>query len=260
MAENINKLTSRLVYLNPDYNPEDTGSLELLPAGSGDGTVEISLTATSGSVVVDSSEIISSQNFRIGDNGTIIIQLKSDWFTDALRKFINKYGNSNWQIKFKVIINLNRGEFPKNTYKDVIYISFIDTEIGSFEQPNDPNITRILTDSEISNNILDIKSNFKTIEEEYILAKKQYEAQLKSNIDISIDVVNKYEPKTFKNIITRLLEFQEGTINPALDYTKVAGLDIEYKRLETMNKLINSLTKMYPSITIDDGEGIPYNK
>ena len=30
--------------------------------------------------------------------------------------------------------------------------------------------------------------------------------------------------------------------------------------LESANKLINALTKMYPSITIDDGEGIPYSK
>jgi len=255
-----NILTSQLVYLNPDFTPGDSSSLELIPVSNGEGTVEVSLTAVSGSIVIDSSENILLQDFRIGKNGVITIQLKPDWLTDTLRKFIGKYKGSNWQVQFKVIINLNKGDFPKNTYKDVIYFIFVDEEIGSFEQPNGTKSVRILTNSEISNDILQIKSSFKTIEEEYILAKKQYEAQLKSNIDISIDVINKYEPKTFKNVITRLLEFQEGTINPSLDYTKVSGLDSEYKKLEVINKLINNLTRMYPTITIKDGEGIPYDK
>ncbi len=255
-----NTLTSRLVYLNPDFTPEDSSSLELIPVNKdGDGTVEVSLTAASGSAVIDSSENILSQDFRIGENGIIEISFKQGWITDTFRKFINKYKGSRWQVQFKVIINLNSGNFPKNTYKDIIYFNFIDIELGSFEQSNEANNIRILTESEISKDILQIKSNFKTVEEDYILAKKQYEAQLKSNVDLEIDTVNPYEPRSFKTVITRLLEFQEGTINPSLDYTKVAGLDSEYKKLEVINKLITNLTRMYPSITIKDGEGIPYN-
>jgi hypothetical protein len=258
--KDINILTSRLVYLNPDYNPAEEGSLELISVDSGDGTIEISLIATSGSIVVDSSEDILLQDFEIGEDGIILTQLRSDWITNTLRRFIEKYKNSGWQVQFKVIINLNSGNFPKNVYKDVIYFNFIDLKVGSFEQSNGANNIRILTDSQISNNIFQIKANFKTVEEDYILAKKQYEAQLKSNIDLEINTVNVYEPTTFKNVITRLLEFQEGTINPSLDYTKVAGLDSEYKKLEVINRLINGLTRMYPKITIKDGEGIPYSK
>ena len=104
-----------------------------------------------------------------------------------------------------------------------------------------------------------IRETYKTVEENYLLVKKQYESQVSGDVDLEIDTAETYEPTTFKNVITRLLEFQVGTLQPALEYTKTAKLTTEYDRLNTMDKLINILSKMYPNITIDDGEGIPYN-
>lgn len=254
-----NTIYSQLLYINPNYNGGENGEPETLPA-SVLGDVEISLIAISGSTVVDSTDSFLSQNFRTDTKGVFSILFKSGWLTNSLKRFIDKYINSNYQIKFKVLINIDRGDFPKNTYRDIIYFIFdgdYNIDGDSFTQPNP--CSPIVIESSQNDDIYLLKSSFKTIEESYLLAKKQYETQLKSNIDISIDTVNKYEPRSFRNVITRLLEFQEGTINPSLEYTKTIGMTEEYKRLETINKLILSLTKMYPSIKIDDGEGIPYN-
>lgn len=251
MEYNINTLYTKLIYPNPLWDGLDLGQPENLPAIGVTGKVEISLIATGeGDIVVGATDDFLSQNFTTNNDGLILIPFKSGWINDTIRRFITKY--KSYKTKFKVIINVDRGEFPPNAYKDIITY---ESDGDNFYQTK-LNDTSIQT-SEVTD-ILVLKTSFKTVEEDYLLAKKQYEAQLKSNIDISIDIVNGYEPRNFKSVITRLLEFQEGTINPSLEYTKTIGLDEEYKKLEIINKLILSLTKMYPSITIDDGEGIPY--
>ncbi len=73
-----------------------------------------------------------------------------------------------------------------------------------------------------------------------------------------MDTEEDYHPTNFKVVITRLLEIQEGTLKQAIDYSKTTGLKVEYDRLTAINKLITNLSSMYPNVTIDDGEGIPY--
>jgi hypothetical protein len=116
----------------------------------------------------------------------------------------------------------------------------------------------------VGNNIVDfvkLRSTLKTAEESYLLIKKRYDSELlASTTDLELPISAVYEPASFSQVITRLLEFQEGTLIPGLSHAEKLNLDVEYKRLDTMNKIVNIVTGMYPKITIEDGEGIPYNK
>jgi hypothetical protein len=212
-------------------------------------------------IIDDTTDNLFTTRFLINENGYITINLTSMLSNSRLIKFVTKYKDTSM---LSVTINI-----PKTT----IYSSFT----GNFKIPVkwkqdergltfDPYDYADENDSIILQSIADqitefatLRRTYKTIEDAYLLIKNQFETQLIGEIDLEIDTAKTYEPKNFKTVITRLLEFQVGTIQPALEYTKTAKLTTEYGRLNTMNTLINVICKMYPDVTIEDGEGIPYD-
>ena len=90
---------------------------------------------------------------------------------------------------------------------------------------------------------------------------ENYKSQLIAQSPELILSTYDYEPNNFTKVITRLLEFQQGTLVTALDFTRNADLTQFYNLLGPANGIqneIESLSGLYPSITIEDGEGIPY--
>lgn len=90
---------------------------------------------------------------------------------------------------------------------------------------------------------------------------ENYKSQLIAQSPELILSTYDYEPNNFTKVITRLLEFQQGTLVTSLDFTRNAGLTQLYNLLGPANGIqneIESLAGLYPSITIEDGEGIPY--
>jgi hypothetical protein len=90
---------------------------------------------------------------------------------------------------------------------------------------------------------------------------KNYQAQLIAQSDELILSTYEYQPTNFTYVITRLLEFQQGTLISSLDFAENANLTQLYNLLGPVNGIsneINSLSGIYPEITIEDGEGIPY--
>lgn len=90
---------------------------------------------------------------------------------------------------------------------------------------------------------------------------KNYQAQLIAQSDELILSTYDYQPTNFIYVITRLLEFQQGTIISSLDFAENANLTQLYNLLGPTNGIsyeIDSLAGLYPSINIEDGEGIPY--
>ena len=125
-------------------------------------------------------------------------------------------------------------------------------------------ITKQLTLTSIKNdlNISTLKENYKNAEYNYLVAKEEYTNNLKNvSIDTSdiFERVSEYEPTSWVYVITRLLELNEGTIAPALRFTKNGGMDVENKRLTMIQKTIENLLNLYPDITLEDGEGMPYS-
>jgi hypothetical protein len=90
---------------------------------------------------------------------------------------------------------------------------------------------------------------------------KNYQAQLIAQSDDLILSTYDYQPSNFTYVITRLLEFQQGTLISSLDFAENANLTQLYNLLGPTTGIqneIESLAGLYPSITIEDGEGIPY--
>jgi site-specific DNA-adenine methylase len=107
-----------------------------------------------------------------------------------------------------------------------------------------------------------MKETFKKVERDDLAAKEEYTTNLKNvSIDTSeiFERVAVHEPTAWLYVITRFLELNEGTIAPALRFTKNGGMDVEYKRLTMIQKTIENLLNMYPEIEIGDGEGMPYS-
>lgn len=96
---------------------------------------------------------------------------------------------------------------------------------------------------------------------DYEIQLKNYQAQLiAQSPDLILSNYN-YQPDSFTKVITRLLEFQQGTLVTSLDFARNADLTQLYSLLGPVNGIdyeINSLAGLYPSINIEDGEGIPY--
>ena len=90
---------------------------------------------------------------------------------------------------------------------------------------------------------------------------KNYQAQLIAQSDDLILSTYDYQPSNFTYVITRLLEFQQGTLISSLDFAENANLTQLYNLLGPTTGIqneIEDLSGLYPSITIEDGEGIPY--
>jgi hypothetical protein len=107
-------------------------------------------------------------------------------------------------------------------------------------------------------NIKDLKIEIKQTQLKYLDMKAQYDAEVKNNIDLKLDRSNLWEPATFRNVLTRILEFQEGTLLPAIEYAKVAELEQIQHKLQVVQDYFISILQEYPKVEIGDGEGMPY--
>ncbi len=156
-----------------------------------------------------------------------------------------RYATKVWEVSFVY----GNGEVSFNEKGDIGNVT-LDYDFTLNSITNDLDITKL-------------KQKFKDAETNYLYAKEEYTSNIKN---VSIDTtsvferVADYEPTSWVYVITRLLELNEGTIEPALRFTKNAEMSVENKRLTMIQKTIENLLNLYPDITIDDGEGIPYNK
>ena len=87
---------------------------------------------------------------------------------------------------------------------------------------------------------------------------QDFQNEIASQATLQIPALNEYNPINITQIITRCLELSVGTIENGLTYTSEAGLIAETNRLNKIKTLVNQISNLYPTITIEDGEGIPY--
>ena len=212
-------------------------------------------------IIDDTTDNLFTTRFLINENGYITINLTSMLSNSRLIKFVTKYKDTSvLSVTITIPKTTNYSSFARNLK---IPVKWKQDERGltfdpyDYADENDSIILQSIADQ--ITEFATLRRTYKTIEDAYLLIKNQFETQLIGEIDLEIDTAETYEPKNFKTVITRLLEFQVGTIQPALEYTKTAKLTTEYDRLNTMNTLINVICKMYPDVTIEDGEGIPYD-
>jgi len=212
-------------------------------------------------IIDDTTDNLFTTRFLIDETGYITINLTSMLSNSRLLKFYAKYKDT---VVLSVTINIPKtSNYSSLTENIKLPVKWKQGERGLTFDPydyydqGDAIILQPIADQVTE--FATLRRTYKTIEDAYLLIKTQYETQLTGEVELEIDTAETYEPKNFKTVITRLLEFQVGTILPAVEYTKTAKLTTEYDRLTTINTLINVICKMYPDITIEDGEGIPYD-
>lgn len=105
----------------------------------------------------------------------------------------------------------------------------------------------------------DAVATVQTAYDAYLTAKQSYEELLANATTIELNQLETYEPSTPTRIVTRLLEFQTGTLNAAIRYADDANLSDQLALLQRIDRSINQYVSYYPTVTINDGEGIPYN-
>jgi hypothetical protein len=226
--------------------------------------ISIALGVTDGKTYYDTSDILF-ENKGTSENGELNFDLNELMSNSTLIKYYRLY-NEKYKIEFKIIVEVPKTDtynylitkisiLPKILYSDKndkYYFDdydYINNNDFIYLTAIDPNVQKTITS---------LKAEFKAKELEYNIAKTLYETEIKGTTDIKLENENEYEPPTFKNIITRLLEFKEGTLTPSIKYTSEAKLTDINTKLVTISKIISLITKQYPDITIDDGEGIPY--
>jgi hypothetical protein len=213
--------------------------------------------------IIDSTDFLFKQEFKTDSDGYVVINLdKTLSTTDAIR-FYRNYSEK-YMVALKIIIEIPKNDnYDYSITSDNIEVGWIkDLKFPQFKSINYSNYNDAIYLEALGSTVINftqLKSQYKTVEEAYLQIKKRYESEVISNIiDVELPVNDSYEPVNFSQVVTRLLEFQTGTLVPGMSHAKSLNLETEYKRLDTLNKVINSLTRMYPKITIDDGEGMPY--
>ena len=212
------------------YTSDSLGYTKFVTEGAGHGRINITELLERNS---KSARIFSDlyKKYELGLNLTISVES-----TDQYRGIARSID----------VINMSWGERPY--------------DFGSIEWFKDNDAFELSPIGERVDNIKDLKVQIKEIQSTYLRMKAQYDAEVKNNVDLKLDVSNPWEPVTFKNVLTRILEFQAGTLLPAIEYAKVAELDQIQQRLQIVQDLFVVILQEYPKITIDDGEGMPYYK
>jgi hypothetical protein len=104
-----------------------------------------------------------------------------------------------------------------------------------------------------------LEKSFLEKEAAYLQAKRVYEENIKI-LDTSkiFEQLNDYEPASWEKAISRLLEFEESTLDAALRFTKKTNLTQEFRYLDQIKTAILNFKLLYSDISLSDGEGIPY--
>ncbi len=206
------------------------------------------------------SGVLLSQKFESDENGNTVIDLATMMSNKNFIKLINSY-----QDKYSFILNIKVSVFKTEKYYP--YNGIITNEFDYNLNRENGEITfntlfldEITLESlEVKYSLSELKSELKRIEDLYTITKSNIEQKI-SLSDKEIEIVTEdYEPVNFNYVVTRLLEFKEGTLNAGLTFCEQFGLKKELEILKTIDRNVLRMSELYPKLTLDDGEGIPYS-
>ena len=223
------------------------------------GAVYTSDTIIEGDETTDSSGIITVDVTNVFSDNT---------FLEIWQKFANL---RNYNVSIEITLESQKQEIPPYMY---ISQTDIPRELSAYnviyDKENDVYFYNDLDywddwySFQINEIVID-EDLLKTIQAKKLEAQREFTKKLESFQNeitsqsiLQIPILNEYNPINITQIVTRCLELEVGTIENALAYTTDAGLIAETNRLNKIKTLIGQISNLYPSITIEDGEGIPY--
>ena len=163
------------------------------------------------------------------------------------------------KYEYTATINSDRQSVNGSTYLPIslrYIVRLTDDNAGGFEDCNLRTTTVKVVSETV--NVVTAKEEVDAAYSVYVAVKEAYDALLAAATNITLEQVEAYEPALASNIVTRLLEFQACTIVPGIRYATSADLATELALLERINRNIEQYCSLYPAVSINDGEGIPY--
>ena len=206
------------------------------------------------------SGVLLSQKFESDENGNVVIDLTGMLSNKNFLKTINTY-----QDKYSFILRVKFSIFKTDKfypYDEIITNPFEYTTNEKGDTTFDTLLFDMITleSLEVKYKLSELKDELKRVEDLYTITKSNLEQKI-SLSDKEIEIVTKeYEPTNFNLVVTRLLEFKEGTLNAGLTFCEHFGLDKELQILKTIDRNIIRMSEIYPKVTLEDGEGIPYER
>ena len=206
-------------------------------------------TDSNGIVTVDVTNVFSDITFLLiwdkfnsvkGYNVSIQISLESDKQEIGPYLYISRSDIPQMLSAYNVTFDGVDYTYPDLEYWDV-YDSFT--------------VSEIVIDEEL---LKSTQAKKLETQRKYINSLEDFQNEIVSQSILQIPILNEFNPININQIITRCLELSVGTIENGLTYTTDAGLVAETNRLNKIKTLVNQISNLYPTITIEDGEGIPY--
>jgi hypothetical protein len=238
------------------------------------GTIKVGAILNGGASVYTTDSLDNISTSTDGDGFAVVDVeqvLQTDTFIQVYKKFSNQKG---YNVSFVIELNTEQQEIDMNQYvgsgniitlgkwnifrADGMYqiedILYYDNESGK---------SIYLTAKVISKSVLsEYRKNKLDREKSFITALSDYQSEIIAQANLQIDYQTQYNPKNFTQVITRCLELVEGTLNTAITYVEDAGLGVtagnQILRFNGIRNAIDGLSSLYPDITLEQGEGIPY--
>ena len=104
----------------------------------------------------------------------------------------------------------------------------------------------------------DVYNAYASTSVSYASASVKFNEVQTGNQGLILEQNQPYEPEYEFQIVTRLLEYQSGSLGASISYATSASLTTELALLTELNSLINAYSSLYPTVLISAGEGIPY--
>lgn len=205
-------------------------------------------------------------------SGIITIDVTNVFSDDEFLEIFNKFTNApGYNVSIEITLTSDKQEIGPYMY---ISSTYIPKELSAY------NVYYNKTDNEYTYDDLEYYTTYSVFEIDEIVINKEllesiqakklearktylqqledFQSEIVSQAPLQIPVLNEYDPINLTQIITRCLELNAGTLENALSYTTDAGLIAETNRLNKIKTLVGQISNLYPTITIEDGEGLPY--
>jgi hypothetical protein len=219
---------------------------------------------------VYNSEVLLDGTETTDSNGYIQVDVTNMFTDEQFIQIFTKYANlKGYNVSILItlmtekqqigpIIYLGKTEIPKEllgynvVLKGVTY-SYNDLDYSDVYQ--DYYINEVVIDAE---GLKKAQSQKNIAQKDYIEKLTSFQGDIQSQGILLIPTLNRYNPINITQVITRCLELNVGCVENALTYSRDAAVVAETNRLNGIQNTIEQISNLYPNISIEQGEGLPY--
>ena len=219
---------------------------------------------------VYNSEVLLDGTETTDSNGYIQVDVTNMFTDEQFIQIFTKYANlKGYNVSILITLMTEKQEIGPYTYlgqtevplellgynvvkKGVIY-SYNDLDYA--DEYQDYYINEVVIDAD---KLKESQSTKNKAQKEYIENLTSFQGDIQSQGILLIPTLNRYNPINITQVITRCLELNVGCIENALTYSRDAAVVAETNRLNGIQNTIEQISALYPNVSIEQGEGLPY--